>query len=153
MGKGLEHPPEARGKFLAAIGAGKKVQDACELAGVGVATVYNWRRDDADFRAQWLAAVEVKKLIRAEKGWSVVEKIADDANHKDQFGAAKFLVERNDTETRAESEEGDRDGIAEAIDRFTALVAGIAQPARRLPLAAAGEAGRTNLDALGPGES
>ena len=47
------HPPTKRIEFLAALMTGAIVTEAAKSCGIGVQTVYDWRRDDPQFAADW----------------------------------------------------------------------------------------------------
>jgi hypothetical protein len=56
------HTPEAMkaGKeaFVAALAKGMGPGEAAELIGIGRSTAYEWKREDTDFDAKWVEAVE-----------------------------------------------------------------------------------------------
>lgn len=45
--------PQSERAFLAALATTCRVDKACETAGIGRATVYEWRAADVDFAARW----------------------------------------------------------------------------------------------------
>lgn len=156
MPAGVEFPPETKQHFLAALEKLGKVSGpggACETIGVSVPIVYTWRHTDPEFAAAWTTALRMHIDTRAEKAWAVVDEILEDTTHKDRLAAAKVAIDRGDTMTVRT--EGADDGIAEAIDRFTQAVIGLARPVATPDLQDT-LTGRANLparDALGPGES
>lgn len=68
MANRTKRTPEKEKAFLWSLASGESVRGACEYAGLGRQTVYEWRAEDAEFKAQWEAAVE--------SGTSVLEDIA-----------------------------------------------------------------------------
>lgn len=48
---------EAKRRFLEAL-PGRTIHDAALYAGINRVTAYNWRKEDADFAAEWEATVE-----------------------------------------------------------------------------------------------
>ncbi len=50
--------PKKRAAFLKALESGESVTKACNAAGIGRRTVYDWRGDDEKFAAEWDDAVE-----------------------------------------------------------------------------------------------
>lgn len=125
MPPGIEFPPETRQQFIAALEQIGKVtgpDGAAEVVGVSVPILYKWRKDDLEFAAAWDEAKLLRRELLAEQGWNVVAEILADEFHKDRLAAAKVAIERADT-SAARNEGADADGIAQAIDRFTSLVA------------------------------
>jgi hypothetical protein len=68
--------PEKEIAFLAALSATANVLRACEAAGIGRTTVYEWRNADEDFRKRWDRAAEIgadaledEAVRRAHEGW------------------------------------------------------------------------------------
>jgi len=49
--------PERRALFISALRETKEVQTAARLANVNVPSMYNWRRDDSTFAADWRDAL------------------------------------------------------------------------------------------------
>lgn len=126
MPSGIEFPPDTRAKFLEALEQTGKVSGpngAAELVGVSVPRLYVWRKADTEFAAAWDHAIAVQTTVLAERGLTVIEEILADETHKDRFAAAKFAAERGEHRATADREGADADGIAQAIDRFTSLVA------------------------------
>src|SRR5438105_4255506 len=46
-------PPEIRERFLDRLAAGATVTQAAALSGLGLRTVYAWRKADSEFAAAW----------------------------------------------------------------------------------------------------
>jgi hypothetical protein len=68
--------PEREIAFLAALSATANVLRACEAAGIGRTTAYDWRDADEDFRKRWDRALEIgvealedEAVRRAHEGW------------------------------------------------------------------------------------
>ena len=65
--------------FLSTLAETCNVTRACEAAGVGVTTVYRQKKENAAFRAQWLAALSVAyqqlELILLERAFNGTEKV------------------------------------------------------------------------------
>lgn len=55
----VKRTPEKEVAFLAALAATCSVSRACEAAGIGRATVYEWRDEDPTFAARWEKAKAV----------------------------------------------------------------------------------------------
>ncbi len=70
--------PEKREKFLTALREAGTVTHACEAAGIGKRTAYDWREADTDFAREWDA---------------VIESVADDLEHE----AKRRAIEGSDT--------------------------------------------------------
>ena len=51
--RGTYGTPRRRTAFIAAIAAGKSVEDAAKLIGAGRRTVYHWRADHEEFAREW----------------------------------------------------------------------------------------------------
>jgi hypothetical protein len=51
--------PEKRLAFLQALAQTCNITRACEISGMGCASVYEWRNDDRDFAMDWKNALEV----------------------------------------------------------------------------------------------
>ena len=58
MANRTKRTPKKRAAFLEALGSGESVTKACNAAGIGRRTVYDWRGDDEKFAAEWEDAVE-----------------------------------------------------------------------------------------------
>jgi hypothetical protein len=50
--------PKKRKAVLEALATGVSISAACKCAGIGRASAYEWRRDDAEFAAEWESAVD-----------------------------------------------------------------------------------------------
>lgn len=55
---GVKDSPERRKLFLDQLALGKSPAYACKAADIGYSTAHQWRKDDPEFAAQWLDAVE-----------------------------------------------------------------------------------------------
>jgi hypothetical protein len=89
-------PEGWQGRYLAARALGKTIADAAAIAEVSVPTIYKRRVIDDEFAADEQQAIEIRREIRAEKGWRTIDRIADSEEHPKQFDAAKFQVERGE---------------------------------------------------------
>ncbi len=58
MANRTKRTPKKRAAFLKALDSGESVTKACNAAGIGRRTVYDWRSDDEKFAAEWEDAVE-----------------------------------------------------------------------------------------------
>ena len=58
MSSKIYNPSKKRATFLKALASGDSVTNACNAAGIGRRTAYDWRGDDEDFAAEWSDAVE-----------------------------------------------------------------------------------------------
>jgi hypothetical protein len=68
--------PEKEVAFLAALSGTANVARACDAAGIGRTTAYEWREADEDFRKRWDKALEIgiealedEAVRRAKEGW------------------------------------------------------------------------------------
>lgn len=68
MANRTKRTPEKESAFLWSLASGESVRGACEYAGLGRQTVYEWRAEDEEFKAAWEAAVQ--------SGTGVLEDIA-----------------------------------------------------------------------------
>lgn len=57
--------------FLLSLSKTSNVGEACEKAGVGRNTVYDYRKKDADFAAKWDEAIEMALDRLEKKAWTV----------------------------------------------------------------------------------
>lgn len=55
---GVKNSPERRKLFLDQLALGKSPAYACRAADIGYSTAHDWRKNDAEFAAQWALAVE-----------------------------------------------------------------------------------------------
>ena len=63
---GYKKSPERMAKFVYTMAHGGSVRQACEAAGIVIATAYKWRREDAEFAERW-AMAQVESMDRAEE--------------------------------------------------------------------------------------
>jgi hypothetical protein len=65
--------------FLSVLAETCNVTRACEAAGVGVTSVYRHKKDNAAFRAAWLAAISIAyqqlELVLLERAFNGTEKV------------------------------------------------------------------------------
>lgn len=122
-------PEGWKGAFLVAYGMGQSIEKAADTAGVGASTVYAHRVRDLAFQAEWNAAKETRRLLRVDKAWDANDALVDDPKHQAHHAAVKLAIDKNDRDTQDEPE-GATDHIAEAIDRFTNAVVGLARQAQ-----------------------
>jgi hypothetical protein len=99
--------------FLATLAETCNVTRACEAAGAGVTTVYRQKKENAAFRAQWLAALSVAyqqlELVLLERAFNGTEKLvttragtaATMREYSNQLGLALLKMHR---ETAVEAE-------------------------------------------------
>jgi hypothetical protein len=70
---------EKEGVFLSALAETCNVTRACEAAGVGVTSVYRRKKENAAFRAAWLAHISIAyqqlELVLLERAFNGTEKI------------------------------------------------------------------------------
>jgi hypothetical protein len=101
--------------FLSVLAETCNVTRACEAAGVGVTSVYRRKKENAAFRAAWLAAIAIAyqqlELVLLERAFNGTEKLvnvrAGDARtmreYSNQLGVALLKMHR-DTAADAEFE-------------------------------------------------
>src|SRR4051794_1589346 len=101
--------------FLAVLAETCNVTRACEAAGVGVTSVYRRKKENAAFRAAWLAAIAVAyqqlELVLLERAFNGTEKVvnvragaaATMREYSNTLGIALLKMHR-DTATDAEFE-------------------------------------------------
>lgn len=61
--------PHNRAKFLAALRQCPNIGEACQAAGIGRRTVYEWREDDEDFAKEWEDAVQDGVDVLEKEMW------------------------------------------------------------------------------------
>jgi hypothetical protein len=84
--------------FFAVLAETCNVTRACETAGVGVTTVYRRKKENAEFRGGWMAAIAIAyqqlELVLLERAFNGVEKLV-------KLGSGETTVMREDSNSLA----------------------------------------------------
>lgn len=75
--------PQKRGKFLAALRRHGNATLAAKSIGIGHRTVYEWRADELEFKAEWEdALIEYSTILEAEADRRAVEGLTNPVYYK-----------------------------------------------------------------------
>lgn len=89
---------EEKLKFLNALTQGESVVEAAKAAGVHRRTIYDWRDQDAAFRAEWDYCIESFREDLLGKGWKKLKERAFDAKDPKSHIMLIFMLKRLDPE-------------------------------------------------------
>ena len=86
---------EARERFLEHLGRHGVISEAAKLAGFSTSTIRKWREQDEEFNEQCIDAMS-QIVGEAE---AVMVRIMRDAEHRDNYRAAEFILKSHDRST------------------------------------------------------